>query len=247
MALHTSVQERLVAASIAALIVMLAGYALIIGLSVDVRGVRDRAITLIDLHVPPPPPPPKQRVEKAHSKAAKQAPSPRNLKNEATKIVVPPPVIPLPAPPPIIAAPRAGVGMAPSNGASSRAGPGQGAGGEGNGLGGGGDGDGDGDDIPPRQTGGRIKFSDMPADLRAAGVGGAVDVRYRVGVDGKASECTATKSSGNAELDRFTCQLIEQRFRFKPSRDSDGNPVPSFIVETHSWIVDRSDDQPSKP
>jgi protein TonB len=247
MTLHTSVQERLVAASIAALIVLLAGYALIIGLSVDVRSVGDRTLALIDLPAPPPPPPPRQRVERAHSKAAKQAPSPRNLKNEASRIVVPPPVIPLPVPPPIIAAPRAGLGMAPSNGASNRAGPGQGAGGVGNGLGGGGDGDGDGDDIPPRQTAGRLKFSDMPADMRAAGKGGSVEVRYRVGVDGRASECIATKSSGNAELDQLTCQLIEQRFRFRPSRTSDGEPVSSLIVETHSWYVDRSDEAPAKP
>lgn len=235
------------AASIAALIVMLAGYALIVGLSVDVRSVRDRALSLIDLHAPPPPSPPKQHVEKAHSKAAKQAPSPRNLKNEATKVVVPPPIVPLQAPPPIIAAPRAGIGMASSNGASNRAGPGQGAGGEGNGLGGGGEGDGDGDDTPPRQIKGRLKFSDLPADLRATATDLSVGVRYQVYEDGTVGECKVTKSSGSAELDQRTCQLIEQRFRFKPGRDSKGEPFVATYVETHSWAVDRSEDPPSKP
>lgn len=251
MALHTSVQERLVAASIAALIVMLAGYALIVGLSVDVRGVRDRAIALIDLHAPPPPPPPKQRIEKAHSKAAKQAPSPRNLKNEATKIVVPSPVIPLPAPPPIITAPRASVGIAPYNGASNRAGPGQGAGGEGNGLGGGGDGDGD--DIPPRLVKGKLKYSDLPKSLQDTGAGSTASASYivgyhfRVGIDGRTSDCTVTRSSGSAELDHLVCQLVEQRYRYKPSRDFAGDPVSSWVVETQRWDIDRSDEQPPKP
>lgn len=240
-----SVRERLIAAMASAAIVLLVGYLLVNGLHVPLRGVRDQAMALLNLQ-PPAPPPPKPRVEKAPSKAAKRAPSPRNLRNAATKVVVPPPLVPLPPPPPVITAPKPGSGMAPSNGASSRPGPGQGAGGEGDGLGGGGTGDGEGDDLAPRQIKGRLKFSDLPPDLRAAAKGLSLDVRYRVGVDGRASACTTTKSSGSAELDQLACQLIEQRFRFKPSRDSDGNPVPSFIVETHSWFIDRSPDDPDR-
>ncbi len=243
-ALHTSLQERLVAASLAALIVVLAGYLLVRGLAVDLRAVGDRTLALLDLRAAPPPPPVRQRVEQAHSKAKKLAASPRNLKNQATKIVVAPPVVPLPAPPPVIAAPKAGLGMAPSNGASNRPGPGQGAGGEGDGLGGGGDGDGDGD-IAPVQIKGRLKFSDLPEDVRAAGAEITLGVRYRVYVDGSVGECVAVKSSGNAEVDQRICRLIEQRFRFRPARDIDGTPHRGFITETHSWGVDRSDDAPA--
>ncbi|WBO21597.1 energy transducer TonB [Sphingomonas abietis] len=233
-------RERLVAALISALIVTLTGYLLVYGLTVPLGHVRDRAITLLALHSPAPPPPPKPRIERAPSKATRRAPSARNLHNEATKVVVPPPIIPIPAPPPIIAAPKAGIGMAPSNGASDRAGPGQGAGGQGHGTGGGGTGEGDGDDIAPRQIKGRLSFSDLPADIKAAHRGASLDVRYRVGIDGRVSGCTATRSSGSAELDQLACQLIQQRFRFRPSLDPDGRPVPSFVEETHSWSIDRS-------
>ena len=64
-----------------------------------------------------------------------------------------------------------------------------------------------------------------------------MSVRYRVGTDGRASDCVATRSSGSRALDDLTCRLIEQRFRFAPSRDRTGRAVRSIIVEDHSWMV----------
>jgi protein TonB len=45
-------------------------------------------------------------------------------------------------------------------------------------------------------------------------------------------------------LDETTCRLIEERFRFEPSRDRSGRPVRSRIVENHEWDVE---DIPSRP
>jgi protein TonB len=67
-----------------------------------------------------------------------------------------------------------------------------------------------------------------------------------VGVDGHVSDCRITHSSGSNTLDGLTCGLIEKRFRFRPARDGSGRPVPSVIVENHSWIIPAagSEDRP---
>ena len=91
--------------------------------------------------------------------------------------------------------------------------------------------------MPPRRTSGRITDRDYPRSLSEAGISGTVSVRYRVGLDGHASGCLVTRSSGSDALDMLTCQLIERRFRFRPARDEEGRPVPSTIVENHSWII----------
>lgn len=238
--MHTPVRERLFGGVGAAVIVVLIGYVLVFGLTMPTLGARlDRPMTLVDL-LSPPPPPPKPHVELARSSAAKRAPSPRNLKNKATEVVVVPPLVPLSMPSPVVAAPRPDVDVAANTGASDRPGPGQGAGGQGNGTGGGGDGD-DGGDVPPRQIRGHLKWADLPPEIREAGTGGTVGVSYDVGLDGRVGRCIITGSSGNADLDQLTCRLIQQRFRFEPGRDRDGRPFWSTIVEKHSWEIDRSD------
>ena len=214
--------------------------------------VRD-TITLVSLEAREPrpamPQPPKPRaVQAAKPKGSKAtgAPSPPNLRNQATQIVAPK-LEPLIVPPPIVAATQAGTGRAANTGASDRVGPGQGAGGFGDGFGGGGDGAGGdgGGDVPPRWIKGRLRFSDLPAGLLEAERGGSVSVRYVVNIDGRVGNCLVTRSSGSAELDQITCALIERRFRFDPSRDGRGRPVRSIIVETHSWTIESSEEDPA--
>ena len=116
---------------------------------------------------------------------------------------------------------------------------GAGAGGDGNGYNSGSIGDG-GDGTAPRRIGGRIRDADYPAQLWAAGIGGTVWVRYHVEIDGSATGCLVTVSSGSAELDMLTCRLIEQRFRYRPALDEGGRRARSTVVENHSWIIDDS-------
>ena len=240
--MQASVQDRLWSALGTAVIVALLGYLLFVGMTVDLGRQTDRTLALLDLRMPPPPPRPKA-VERPKSGHAPSRPSPRNLKNQATPIVAPPPLILLPRPSPVIVAPKPGLGMAASNGGSDRAGPGEGAGGQGNGRGSGGNGDGDGGgDTPPRQIKGRLKDSDLPADLLQVGKPYTVSVRYRVEIDGRVGDCLIAHSSGSAGLDSLTCRLIQQRFRFDPSRDADGHPVESTIEEDQSWEVDPPSD-----
>jgi protein TonB len=234
-------QERLVGGVGTTIVVTGLGCLLLFGMRVDQHFRSEQPTTLLSLQIPPPPPPPPPPLPKPHSEAprankAPSRPSPRNLRNKAAEIIKPPPPV-LPTPPVLITAPKVALGMAPSAGASNRPGPGQGAGGVGEGNGGGGDGDGDGDDTPPRLKKGKLKFSDLPQDLRQSQVGGTVAVRYDVDIKGNVSHCVATASSGNAALDQATCALIEQRFRYDPSRDPDHRPVPSSIEEDHTWVV----------
>jgi protein TonB len=237
--MQASVSEKLASALGALLFVALFGYLLLIGLTVETNVAVQQRMAVLNLRAPLPQHHPRPPVARPAPHKASRA-SPRNLRNKAAKIVAPPLVVPLAIPSPVIVAAKPGVGMASSAGASDKAGPGQGAGGKGDGNGNG-DGDGDGD-TPPRQIRGRLKFSDLPADLRDKETGGTVSVHYRVGIDGRVGDCEITASSGSAELDQLTCSLIQQRFRFDPSRNSDGHPVSSIVEEQHSWEFDESHD-----
>lgn len=242
--MQASLLERLLSALATAITLALLGYLLLVGMTVERQERAEEQMAILALQASHPqrrrPPP---HVDQRPRSAASSKPSPRNLRNRAAAIITPPPPVPPPIPSSIVSAPTAGLGMAASAGASDRPGPGEGAGGRGTGTGGGGAGDGEGgggDDVPPRLIKGRLKFSDLPPDLRDGGIGGTVSVRYEVAIDGRVSDCIIIGSSGSTELDQLTCRLIEQRFRFDPSRDHEGRPVPSAIEENHSWENDRT-------
>jgi len=243
--------ERARAALFALAGLALLGFALITGFGGASLNSIDDALKTFEVLPPDPPiPPPVPRQQAATDPEGAAAPP--NIHSQATEIVAPLPVLPQPSPLP--AANVAGSGGEMTQGASPVAGPGTGAGGVGDGTGAGGDGgggggggDGGGGDggeggEPPRLVRGRLKDSDYPRNLGAAGVGGTVSVRYFVGENGRVGECAITRSSGNEELDALTCRLIRERFRFRPSLDEDGKPVGSFLVEKHSWLV-RDDPQ----
>ncbi len=248
-AMQASLLERLLSAVGAAIAVFLLGYLLLAGLTVE-TGVRsEKSLQLLDLQMLRPNqhrPPPHIDRPKPHKASGKA--SPRNLRNKAAAIVAPSPPAPLRMPSPVVSAPIAGLGMAASAGASDRPGPRAGAGGVGNGSGGGGYGNGNDDsEVPPRLIKGRLKFSDLPPGLRDNGIGGTVSVRYGVEANGRVSDCIIMVSSGSTELDQLTCRLIQQRFRFDPSRDHEGQPVRSTIEENHTWVIEQNRDPRSQP
>ncbi|PXA84210.1 energy transducer TonB [Nostoc sp. 3335mG] len=179
------------------------------------------------------------------AKAAKGNPSPANLRNKATPLVVPPSPVKLPAPP-VIVAPKPNVGIAPETGASNHAGPGQGAGGEGNGYGGGGEGDGG--DNAPQPIRDQLKISWLPEDVRHMinGTMQVTGVRFSVETDGRVGTCQVMRSSGNRALDEATCAAIQQHFKYKPARDSDGKPFATHVFTTEGWQMDRDEDASSR-
>ena len=253
---HAREQARAAFAAILVHAMLAAG--LIWGLGVDVPHAVDRTLSLFQVLPPPPPPPvisqppppPRQHAAgtRRQNPGREGAASPPNLRSQASEIMAPRPPIPLPVPSPVVAAPIPKLGMDPSSGNALVRGPGTGSGGIGNGSGSGAGGDGDGgggygDESPPRQIRGRLRYSDSPSLVDGEGVSGTVSVRYTVTVDGRATNCRVERSSGSRELDTTTCRLIEQRFRFEPSRDWRGRPIQSQIVENHSWEVREDPDE----
>jgi len=238
-AIRPTPRQRLGAASITALLVAALGYAFIVGLGVDVPRVASKALAAFTV-LPPPPPPEPIRPNPVRDTKREGAAAPANRKSKATPVTAPVPIVPLTPPPPIPVAVKPAAGTEATTGAAPVPGPGTGAGGIGNGTGSGasGNGEGGGGDTPPRQTGGRLSTRDLPADLKQPGRGGTVSVLFTVGVRGRVTDCEVTRSSGNAELDDLTCRLIEQRFRFEPSRDADGRPVESMVEENETWVFD---------
>ena len=130
---HPSPRDRLISAASAAILCVVIGSALVLGLSVSVSipaAIPDALKTFVVGPAPPPSPPEKIVPRPAKSHRPEGAASPANLRSKATEVVVPEPIVPpiLP-PPPIIAALKPGPGSDATTGAAPVPGPGTGAGG----------------------------------------------------------------------------------------------------------------------
>ena len=195
------------------------------------------SLVSVDLNQPPPPEP---RL-KASTSADNGRAAPPSLKAEAAPITVPLRVIVTPRPEPDAALPAASTGLKP--GAAALLGPGSGAAGQGLGTGSGnggngpgaGSGDGDGGGSDAEWTGGKIKNGDYPKTVREAHISGTTETEVAVGVNGRATGCRVTRTSGSRELDSTTCQLIMQRFKFKPARNAAGQAIASRIEYEQEW------------
>lgn len=225
-------RER-IAALAAVLVVQLGlGAALLSGFRVDVLRHNEIVARLIDFTIPPPPP--KITPVPVHPSKRPMAAAP---KAEAKKSIGgspgPVPSHALPSVTPVVAIrPSA----APSGGGSGT-GPATGAG-SGGGAGGQGYGEGDGGtDLV--QIAGEIGPSDYPRDLRERGIGGRVEMTFTVGTDGRVTSCRITRSSGVPELDALTCRLVQQRFRYRPSTDRYGRPIPDEVDGIQDWVASR--------
>ena len=247
--MYASHDNRAVSALASIAIVAGIGAMMVFGLQAGRIEQVTQALEAIDLIPPQPSPtptptPPPKVTQKS---APKGDPGQHNLKNQATQIVaVKPPVIILEPPPVVVATTPANVGNATQSGASDRAGPGQGAGGFGSGLGGGGNG-GDGDGInqeaPPRPIRDRLAYKYIPDDVGEPGETVSLGVVYIVGPDGHVSNCKVDRTSGYPRFDRLACQLIEERFLFRPARDRSGRAVSTRVGQDHYWEIPRARDE----
>jgi TonB family protein len=78
---------------------------------------------------------------------------------------------------------------------------------------------------------------DYPQESIRRGAQGQVAVRYTVGADGKASGCAVRMSSGEAALDRATCNVINQRVRLTPAKDHSGQPMAMIDTARVRWVM----------
>lgn len=219
------------------------GFALINGFGVDVVGTTQRTLIAFNLDQPPASPPPVEK-ELLKSKEAQGAASAKNLKAKATPVVAPKPVVKLTTKQEIRASEIPRKGTESNAGASNESGPGAGSGGQGDGSGAGGRGNGGGGLIiasRARLISGAINNSDYPRAAARANIGGTVTAFYTVLASGRVTGCQVKRSSGNSELDAITCRLIEQRFRYDPARDSEGNAIIDVTGWQQKWWLGSRD------
>lgn len=234
----TSPRDRAATIIAVALIHVGLGYAFL-NLSGTLRAIEEQTdLQIFDITNPPPPPPIVElpQPEKAKPKEEEGAASARNIESKATPVVAPKPRVIVPATPPIVATPTPNTGAAPTQGASPVPGPGTGAGGSGTGTGSGGSGSGTG-------GGGSGGEGTRPTVIQATTLtsrdyhpsirrnwprGGRVFVAVRVQLDGRATDCKINRSIGDPVIDSETCRLVEQKVRFRPALDENGQPTVAW-------------------
>lgn len=189
-------------------------------------------------YTPPPEPEPEPEPEPDAGDAGQEG-----RKAVPKAVIAPQPKLVIKPHPP---APKASsTGVADTSGARE-AGSGTGAGGTGNGTGagtsGGGQGrGGQGGGIvtgPVHISGGISNARDypLPPGGRDARIGSEVVVKVTVGADGRASNCSVFKPSGDPDADRITCRLVVERLRFRPATDASGNAVAAPFYWRQRWF-----------
>lgn len=225
-------RERLIAFVAVVLVQLGLGTALLSGFRVEVFSHNEFVSRLVEVTLPPPPPPPQPEPPKLVThRAGHESSAPKAQHQPIGGSPGPKPSHALPAPVPVVALRPS----APPSGGGTGTGPAIGNGGGGGNGGAGTGGDGGGTDLV--QIAGEILPSDYPRDLREQGIGGRVGILFTVGTDGRVTSCTVTRSSGVPELDSLTCRLIQQRFRYRPSTDRFGRPIPDEVEGEHDWVA----------
>lgn len=230
-------RERLIALAAVVLVQTGLGAALLIGLHVDLGASEERISRLVEVKLPrvePPPPRLQPRPIQTRPAHEQSAAAPRAKAEVVGGSPGPQPSAAPSSPKPVVAVHPS----APPAGGGSGTGPARGSG-AGGGTGGQGSGNGDEGGTDLVQIAGEILPSDYPRDLRGRGVGGRVGILFTVGTDGRVTSCTVTRSSGVPELDQLTCRLIEERFRYRPSTDAYGRPIPDEVEGEHDWVPSR--------
>lgn len=195
-------------------------------------GIAQQVLSTVSVTVatpsPTPSPPPKQPDKAGAAGEAGRKAVPREV--AAPKALIP---LATQAAPPVAAH-----GTDNSSGARDQ-GQGTGAGGQGNGTGAGGSGNGQGGGLARRfvQIAGTIDSAkDYPKATRDLRIGKSVLIVFTVGTDGRVHNCRVREPSGDAQSDMITCRLAEERFRFRPSLDNQGNPVEAMYGWRQRWF-----------
>jgi protein TonB len=223
--------DRVGTIALVALIHLGLGYALL-NVSGTMRTIERQIIPqLIDVDLEPPEPPIVEvPLEKEKPKEKAGAASPKNIKSEATPVAAPKPRIALPVPPPMPVTETPREGSDPTQGAAPVPGPGTGAGGVGTGTGAGGSGTGTGGggfagEGRPFLLSGKFTSRDYPREVQKRwDRSQSVLVIFKVQLNGRVTDCRPYRSSGDWELDHWTCRLAEQRLIFRPAYNRRGEP-----------------------
>ncbi len=80
-----------------------------------------------------------------------------------------------------------------------------------------------------------IGYDDYPADAIRAGRQGEVAMIWKVGTDGRLSDCRIVSSSGTPSLDAASCTAMTRRGVYQPARDANGTPIISWGSRKVRW------------
>ncbi|MBV8688290.1 MAG: TonB family protein [Alphaproteobacteria bacterium] len=89
--------------------------------------------------------------------------------------------------------------------------------------------------VRPQSPQNWVRNDDYPGPSILAREEGTTAFLLSVDATGRVTGCAVTGSSGFARLDQTTCRLMMERARFKPARDSAGNPVAATWESRFSW------------
>ena len=70
-----------------------------------------------------------------------------------------------------------------------------------------------------------VSTDDYPAQSLKRQSVGVTNILFRIGTDGRLSDCRLLESSGDPDLDQATCSLFLKRGSFKPARNRNGDPT----------------------
>jgi protein TonB len=83
------------------------------------------------------------------------------------------------------------------------------------------------------QRGGSISDEDYPSSSIRNEEQGTSVATFTISAEGRVVACNA--SGASPTLDAETCKLIMRRFRFKPAKDSSGQPIEETKSQRVTW------------
>jgi protein TonB len=89
--------------------------------------------------------------------------------------------------------------------------------------------------IPRNNPGSWVTTDDYRSSWINRELIGTARFRLQIAASGKVENCTITGSSGHAELDKATCDLVTRRARFDPAKDNTGATVSGTYTSSVRW------------
>lgn len=90
---------------------------------------------------------------------------------------------------------------------------------------------------PRGNPGGWVMDTDYRPSWINRGFEGIAQFSLSIDASGRVSDCTITGSTGHAQLDRATCELVSKRARFNPARDANGEKVAGRYTNAVRWTI----------
>jgi TonB family protein len=82
-----------------------------------------------------------------------------------------------------------------------------------------------------------LTLDDYPAQAIREARGGTVKYNLTIRADGKPRKCAVTSSSGDENLDEYTCSIMMRRARFCPATDSKSRPIEGSWTGGVTWKI----------